>query len=125
MYADTAITGLTLEIPNILGDLLLGESPYSEPIGRLVHLGNGIGLALFFGYVALPLSQRIAKLPTIVYGVVFTTVELVGAVWFVMLPALDAGIAGLNIGPEVVLVTLLRHIVFGVVLGISVSRWKY
>ena len=40
-------------------------------------------------------------------------------------PSLGVGIAGLNIGPEVAIVVLLRHIIFGVVLGISVRRWKY
>ena len=125
MYTDTAITGLPLEIPNVLGDLVLGESPYAEPLGRLIHLGNGIGLALLFGFIALPISQRMVKLPIVVYGVAFTILELVIAVWFGMLPALGAGVAGFNIGPEVATVTLLRHIAFGVVLGILVRRWKY
>ena len=125
MYADTAITGLPLEIPSVLGNLALGESPYAEPVGRLIHLGNGIGLALLFGFIALPISRRIKKLPTVVYGVAFAIAELVIAVWFGMLPALGGGVAGFNIGPEVAAVTLLRHVAFGVVLGISVWRWKY
>ena len=125
MYADTAMTGLPLEIPSVLGDLALGESPYAEPVGRLIHLGNGIGLALLFGFIALPISRRVIKLPPVVYGVAFAVLELVIAVWFGMLPALGAGVAGFNIGPEVAAVTLLRHIAFGVVLGISVRRWKY
>ena len=125
MYADTAMTELPLEIPNVLGNLVLGESPYAEPVGRLIHLGNGIGLALLFGFIALPISRRVVKLPIVVYGIAFAVLELVIAVWFGMLPALGAGVAGFNIGPEVAAVTLLRHIAFGVVLGISVWRWKY
>jgi len=35
-----------------------------------------------------------------------------------MLPALGAGIAGVNIAPEVPAMTMSRHIVFGAVLGI-------
>ncbi|WP_316504846.1 DUF6789 family protein [Nitrosopumilus sp.] len=126
MYADMAITGIPLEIPNVLGGLVLGDDhQYVEPVGRLIHLGNGIGLALLFGFVALPISKKLVKLPTIVYGIAFAAVELVVAVWLGMLPALGAGLAGLNIGPEVPIVTLLRHIAFGAVLGISVRRWNH
>ena len=125
MYVDSAITGLPLQIPNVLGALVLGESPFAEAVGRLIHFGNGIGLALIFGFVALPILKKIVKLPTIAYGVIFSVMELVIAVWFGMLPALSTGVAGINIGPEVALVTFLRHIAFGVVLGISVRRWKY
>ena len=125
MYADLAVTGLPLEIPSILGQLVLGEHKYAEPVGRLIHVGNGIGLTLLFGFVAMPIFQRIASLPTIVYGIVFATVETVIAVWLVMLPALGAGVAGINIGPEVAVVTILRHVAFGVVLGVSVRRWRH
>ena len=71
-----------------------------------------------------PISKRIAKLPTLVYGIAFATVELVIAVWLVLLPALGAGVAGLNISPEVPAMTLFRHIAFGTVLGLSVRRWN-
>ncbi len=125
MYVDITITGLPLEIPSVLGDLALDESLYAEPIGRLVHLGNGIGIALLFGFIAFPISRRLTKLPAVVYGVAFAVIELVIAVWFGMLPALGTGVAGFNIGPEVAAVTLLRYIAFGAVLGISVRRWKY
>ena len=124
MYADIAITGIPLAIPSVLGKLAVGEHQYAEAIGRLIHLGNGIGLSLLFGYVALPISKRIAKLPTVIYGIAFAIVEVVIAVWLVMLPALGAGIAGLNIAPEVAVMTLFRHIVFGTVLGVSVRRWN-
>lgn len=124
MYADIAVTGMSLEIPSMLGNLVLGENQFAEPVGRLIHLGNGIGLALLFGFIALPLSRKLIKLPTIVYGIVFAIVETIVAVWFGMLPALGAGIAGINMGPEVAIVTILRHIAFGIVLGVSVRRWN-
>ncbi len=124
MYTDTALTGLPLEIPSILGKLILGENQFAEPVGRLIHVGNGIGLALIFGLVVLPITKRIVKLPSIIYGITFAIVELVIAVWFGMFPALGAGVAGIDIGPEVAVVTLLRHIAFGTIIGISVRRWK-
>ena len=74
--------------------------------------------SLLFGYVALPISKKIIKLPVIVYAIVFAIVETVIAVWFVMLPMLGAGIAGINIAPEVAVMTLARHVVFGIVIGL-------
>jgi hypothetical protein len=118
MYADIAITGIPLDIVATMGNLAVGESENAEIIGHIIHFANGIGLSLLFGYVALPISKKIIKLPVIVYAIIFVIVELVIAVWFAMLPMLGAGIAGLNIGPEVAVMTFVRHVVFGVVLGL-------
>jgi len=118
MYVDIAITGIPLDIVATMGSLTVGESEYTETVGHVIHFANGIGLALLFGYVALPISKKIIKLPVIVYAIVFAIVELVIAVWFVMLPMLGAGIAGLNIAPEVAVMTFARHVVFGAVIGL-------
>ena len=118
MYVDIAITGIPLDIVATMGSLTVGESEYTETVGHVIHFANGIGLALLFGYVALPISKKIIKLPVIVYAIVFAIVELVIAVWFVMLPMLEAGIAGLNIAPEVAVMTFARHVVFGAVIGL-------
>ncbi len=117
MYADMEITGIPLDIVSTMGSLVIGESEYTEIVGHAIHFANGIGLALLFGYVALPISKKIIKLPVIVYAIVFAIVELVVAVWFAMLPILGAGIAGLNIGPEVSAMTFVRHVAFGIVIG--------
>jgi len=118
MYADIAITGIPLDIVATMGNLAVGESEYTETVGHVIHFANGIGISLLFGYVALPISRKIIKLPVIVYAIVFVIVELVIAVWFMMLPMLGAGIAGINIGPEVAVMTLARHVVFGIVIGL-------
>jgi hypothetical protein len=118
MYADIAITGIPLDIPATMGSLAVGESEYAETVGHAIHFANGIGLSLLFGYVALPISKKIIKLPVIVYAIVFAIVETVIAVWFVMLPMLGAGIAGINIAPEVAGMTFARHVVFGAVIGL-------
>ncbi|MCV0366216.1 MAG: hypothetical protein K5798_02990 [Nitrosopumilus sp.] len=117
MYADIAITGVQLDIIELMGILTVGESEYAQIVGHVVHFVNGIGLALLFGYVALPISKKIIKLPIIVYALAFSLIENTIAVWLVMLPLLGAGIAGVNIAPEVALMTFSRHIIFGVVLG--------
>ena len=122
MYTDIAITGVPLDIAALMGELTVGESEYTETVGHVIHFANGIGLSLLFGYVALPISKKIIKLPVIVYAIVFAIVETVIAVWLVMLPMLGAGIAGINIAPEVAVMTFARHVVFGAVMGFVLRR---
>ena len=122
MYADIAITGIPSNIPNLLGSLLLGESQYAEPLGHIIHLGNGIGLSLIFGFVALPIARKISKIPIIVTAITFSIIELIVAVWYVMLPSLGMGIAGIDVAPEMMYVTLARHVAFGAVLGLYLSQ---
>ena len=117
-YVDIAITGVPLDISVVLGMLVVGEHESSLIIGNLFHIGNGIGLTLFFGYIFLPISTRIMKGKIWLHGIIFGIIVTVTTVWFGMLPALGAGIAGVNIAPEVPAMTLFRHIVFGAVLGI-------
>ncbi len=121
MYMDIAITGIPLDIPITLGNLVVGESEDAEMVGHVIHMLNGMGLALLFGYVALPISKRIVRLPIWLYAVIFMIVELIVPVWFGMLPALGAGIAGLNIAPEVPLITFIRHVAFGLTLGLMIK----
>ncbi len=121
MYMDIAITGIPLDTPATLGQLAVGESDDAEMVGHMIHILNGMGLALLFGYVALPISKRIVRLPIWLYAVIFMIVELIVTVWFGMLPALGAGIAGLNIAPEVPVVTFIRHVAFGLTLGLMIK----
>ncbi len=121
MYMDIAITGIPLDIPITLGQLVVGETEDAEMVGNVIHILNGMGLALLFGYVALPISKRIVRLPIWLYAVIFMIVELIVTVWFGMLPALGAGIAGLNIAPEVPVVTFIRHVAFGLTLGLMIK----
>ena len=117
---DMAITGVPLDITVVLGQLIAGEHESAQIVGHVAHIGNGIGLALFFGYVFLPISTRIMKGRMWLHGIIFGIIVTVTTVWLGLLPALGAGIAGLNIAPEVPAMTMFRHIVFGVVLGLVV-----
>ena len=119
-YVDMAITGVPLDISVVLGQLIAGEHESAYIIGNVAHIANGIGLTLFFGYVFLPISTRVMKGRIWLHGLVFGVMVTVVAVWFGMLPALGAGIAGLNIAPEVPAMTMFRHIVFGAIIGIVV-----
>jgi len=117
-YVDMAITGVPLDISVVLGQLIAGEHESAYIIGNVAHIANGLGLTLFFGYVFLPISTRVMKGRIWLHGLVFGVIVTIVGVWFVMLPALGAGIAGLNIAPEVPAMTMFRHIVFGLVIGI-------
>ena len=121
MYSDIAITGIPVDIPTTLGQLALGEHESAQIVGHIIHFANGIGIALLFGYVAIPISKKIVRLPIMAYSLAFILIELVVAVWFGMLPALGAGIAGLDMAPEVPAMTLFRHVVFGIVLALVVK----
>ncbi len=117
-YVDMAITGVPLDISVVLGQLIAGDHESAYIIGNVAHIANGIGLTLFFGYVFLPISTRVMKGRIWIHGITFGIIVTVAAVWSVMLPALGAGFAGLNIAPEVPAMTLFRHVVFGAVIGI-------
>ena len=121
-YVDIAITGVPLDITVVLGQLVAGEHESAQIIGHVFHIGNGIGLTLFFGYVFLPISKRIMKGRMWFHGIIFGIIVTVTTVWLGLLPALGAGIAGLNIAPEVPAMTMFRHIVFGAIIGIVVSK---
>ncbi len=117
-YIDMAVTGVPLDISAVLGMLVVGEHESAQIIGNLFHIGNGIGLTLFFGYVFFPISTRIMKGRVWLHGIIFGIIVTATTVWFGMLPALGAGIAGVNIAPEVPAMTMFRHIVFGAIIGI-------
>jgi hypothetical protein len=121
-YVDIAITGVPLDISVVLGQLVAGEQESAYIIGNIFHIANGIGLTLFFGYVFLPISTKIMKGKIWLHGIIFGIIVTVTTVWLGMLPALGAGIAGLNIAPEVPAMTISRHIVFGVIIGLIVSK---
>jgi len=117
-YVDMAITGVPLDISVVLGQLIAGEHESAYIIGNVAHIANGIGLTLFFGYVFLPISTRVMKGRIWLHGIIFGIIVTATTVWLGLLPALGAGIAGLNIAPEVPAMTMFRHIVFGFVIGI-------
>ena len=117
-FIDMSITGIPLDITVVLGQLIAGEQDSAQTFGHVFHIANGVGLTLFFGYIYLPISTRIIQGRTWIQGIIFGVLVTVTSVWLGLLPALGAGIAGLDIAPEVPAMTMFRHIVFGAVIGI-------
>ena len=117
-FIDMEITGISLDITVVLGQLVAAEDESVIIIGNIFHIANGVGLTLFFGYVFMPISRKILNSRIWLHGIIFGVIVTATTVWFGMLPALGAGVAGLNITPEVPAMTMSRHIVFGAVIGI-------
>ena len=117
-FIDMGIIGIPLDISVVLGQLVAGEDESVIIIGNIFHIANGIGLTLFFGYVFMPISRKILNNRIWLHGIIFGVIVTAITVWFGMLPALGAGVAGLNIVPEVPAMTMSRHIVFGAIIGV-------
>ena len=123
MYADIAVTGIPLDITKALGSIAVGDNG-ADFAGYTFHFANGVGLALLYRYVFLKISTRVTKKHLWAHGITFAVIVTLGPVWLGMLPALGAGVAGLGISPLVPLMTILRHIAFGAVLGILMRhKW--
>lgn len=93
------------DIPSLLGD----KTGLGMAYGVFGHYANGMLLAILYAAIAPHLFGPYWLRPFI-----FIAAETVALVWFFMLPLLGAGVAGTNMGSEVPLITLGRHILFAV-----------
>ncbi len=101
-------TGQWWDIPALLG----AKTGTGLVGGLLGHYGNGIILAVIYAAVAPSLWG-----PAWIRALTYITVEVVFAVWLVMLPLLGAGIAGVSMSPFVPVTSLLRHWGYGLALA--------
>lgn len=83
--------------------------------GVAAHYGNGIILAIIFAGVGPSLWG-----PSWVRGLTFLFLEEVFGVWLFLQPLLGVGIAGLKSGPMTPVISLVKHLVFGLVIA-----WVY
>jgi hypothetical protein len=61
MYIDVAATGVPLDLTRVLGSFVVGRDGPVDAAGNIFHFANGIGLALFYVFVFLPISKRVTK----------------------------------------------------------------
>jgi hypothetical protein len=121
MYIDIAITGIPLDVTKVLGGLLVDKNGPVDLVGHTFHFLNGIGLALFYNLIFLRVSTKVLRSHMWLHGVVFSMLVTMLPLWLGLLPALGGGIAGTNISPLVSVMTIVRHIAFGIVLGLMVK----
>jgi hypothetical protein len=102
-----------LDIPALLGERL--ETGLLS--GVLAHYANGIVFAIVFAGL-LPLFRG----PIWLRAVQFATLLTIFGVWLFMMPVMGMGALGLKMGALMPLMTLIRHWIYGVVMGLSYAR---
>lgn len=91
------------DIPALLGE----KTGLGLAYGVFGHFSNGILLAILYAGIASSLFGPLWLRPFI-----FITAQTVALVWFFMFPLVGAGVAGLNIGPDMAIGSLVRHWVY-------------
>ena len=105
------LTGNWWDIPNLLATKL----SVGLPIGAALHYGIGFTLAFIYAAVAPSLpGNRWTK------ALSYVVAETVLGVYLFMFPLLGAGAFGLGLGAAVPVISMVRHLAFGGVLG-----WVY
>lgn len=110
-----AFTGMWWDIPAVLGE----KTGLGFAYGVFGHFGNGLLLAVLYAGIAPSLWG-----PAWVRTLTFVTAETIALVWLFMFPLLGAGIGGTNLAPIIPLVSLLRHIAYGVPLFYFVHKFS-
>lgn len=108
-------TGTWWDIPGLLGE----KTGLGMAYGVFGHYSNGILLAILYAGIAPSLWG-----PSWVRTLLFVTAETVALVWLFMFPLLGAGIAGTKMAAIIPLVSLVRHIVYGIPVWYFVHKFK-
>lgn len=110
-----AFTGTWWDIPSVLGE----KTGLGFTYGIVGHFANGILLAVLYAGIAPSLWG-----PNWARVLLFVTAETIALVWFFMFPLLGAGIAGVKLAAIIPLVSLVRHIAYGVPVYYFIHKFK-
>src|SRR5262249_6261227 len=99
MYIDVAITGIPLDLTRVLGSIVVSQNGPMDAAGNILHFAIGIGLAMIYMFVFLPISKIVTKQVHWYYGIIYAIMIAVGPIFFGLFPALGTGIAGIGISP--------------------------
>lgn len=91
------------DIPAMLGE----KTGLGLAYGVFGHYSNGALLAILYAGIAPSLWG-----PSWIRPYIFITAQTIALVWFFMLPLVGAGVAGLNVGPEMAAGTMVRHWIY-------------
>lgn len=97
------LNGQWWDIASILGE----KTGLGFAYGVGAHFGNGILLAILYAGIAKSIIG-----PSYLRPFIFITIQTIALVWLFMFPLLGAGVAGLDVGPEMAIGSLLRHWVY-------------
>lgn len=101
------------DIPALLGE----KTGLGLVYGVFGHYSNGALLAILYAGIAPSLFGPRWSRPLI-----FMAAETVALVWFFMFPLLGAGVAGLNMGVDMAIGSMVRHLLFAIPLILIVNR---
>lgn len=108
-------TGQWWDIPALLGE----KTELGFAYGVIGHYANGLLLSILYAGIAPSLWG-----PSWARTLTFMTAETIALVWFFMLPLLGAGVAGTKMGAMAPLVTLSRHLVYGIPVWFFIHKSK-
>jgi hypothetical protein len=91
------------DIPALLGE----KTGLGLAYGVFGHFSNGILLAILYAGIAPSLWG-----PAWIRPYIFITAQTVALVWFFMFPLVGAGVAGLNVGIDMAIGSMVRHWVY-------------
>lgn len=91
------------DIPALLGE----KTGLGMAYGVFGHFSNGALLAILYAGIAPSLFG-----PAWLRPFIFITAQTVALVWFFMFPLVGAGVAGLNVGVDMAIGSLVRHWVY-------------
>ena len=91
------------DIPALLGE----KTGLGLAYGVFGHFSNGVLLAILYAGIAPSLWG-----PSWLRPYIFITAQTVALVWFFMFPLVGAGVAGLNVGVDMAIGSMLRHWVY-------------
>jgi hypothetical protein len=91
------------DIPSLLGE----KTGLGLAYGVFGHFSNGILLAILYAGIAPSLFG-----PAWIRPYIFITAQTIALVWFFMFPLVGAGVAGLNVGVDMAIGSMVRHWVY-------------
>src|SRR5262245_2881802 len=86
MYIDVALTGIPLDLTRVLGSFIVGQKGPVDAAGNIFHFAIGIGLAMIYVFVFLPISKRLTKRNYWFYGIIYAIMVAVGPIFFGLFP---------------------------------------
>lgn len=105
-----------LDIGLMLGSMIIKNNPdKARKVGMMMHIINGAIFGIIFVFIGNYLIFSNVLLQALTWSVILWLIMMV-----IIMPMMGKGIFGKNISPKVPLLTLILHLIFGLVLGLIV-----
>ncbi|WP_199287955.1 hypothetical protein [Robertkochia solimangrovi] len=108
-------TGTWWDIAGIIGE----KTGLGMAYGVIGHYSNGILLAVLYAGIAPSLIG-----PKWLRAQIFVIAETIALVWFFMFPLLGAGVAGLKAGALLPVLSMVRHLAYGIPLWYFIHKYQ-